>query len=251
MNASSSGLISVTSYLLGKGPALTRPSWEPASTGSSRKPAEASFHACCRASRPRQREMILPRAPPGLAAGRVWIYDRPMIDPAFVRDHLDIVRQKLAQRGAPHGRGAGRAGGARRRAQDAHSRGRGAEAAAERDGRGSGAGQEGRPGRVAPVRRQQGARPGDQAAGGEAGGARAAAPEDPADDSQPAARDRARGRERRRQRRGAPLGHAARVRLHAEGALGHRAGPGHPRLRARGADVGRALLGADGRRARG
>ena len=47
--------------------------------------------------------------------------------------------------------------------------------------------------------------------------------------------DGARGPRRRRQRGGAPRGHAARLRLRAEGPLGPRARARHPRLRARGA----------------
>ena len=61
-----------------------------------------------------------------------------------------------------------------------------------------------------------------------------------------AARIGAGGEERGRQRRGAPLGHAAGIFVHSQGALGPGAGTGHPGFRPGGEDHRSAVCGLHG-----
>ena len=171
-----------------------------------------------------------------------------MLDPAFVRDYIEEVRAGLRSRGLdprPRCRSWRRSRPRRRRIiPEVEGLKRQQNTAGERGGARQARGR----GRTALLEGNKAARAAHQAAAGRARRDRMRRLDALLMAAEPAARQRAGGRERRRQRRGAPARRAARVRLRAAAALGPRPGARHPRLRARRADVGRALRGADGRR---
>ena len=149
----------------------------------------------------------------------------------------DARRPRVARARARGGRGAPAAG----------DRGRGAQGRAQPRLRGHRPGQAPRRGRAGRdgadargLRPHQGARRAGQGGRRAPGGAAAGDPEPPAP-------ERAGGALGRRQRRGAPLGHAAAVRVRAEAALRDRRGARHPRLRSREQDRQGALHGHVGR----
>ena len=120
-----------------------------------------------------------------------------MLDPTFVRDNIDAVRQRPGEPRSRRDDRAPAARDARVAAAAAHSADRGAEARAEHVGRPGGARQAAGPGREAPLRSEQGAQPEDQADGDRARGRRAPARDPAGDAAEPAARERA-GRQERR-----------------------------------------------------
>ena len=100
---------------------------------------------------------------------------------------------------------------------------------------------QGEGGRLRAQGRDEGRRRADQAGRGEPRGGEGGDRALPARGAERPRRERAGRQGRRRQRRGPTGGRAARLRLRAEVALGPRPRARHPRLRAGGPDLGRAL----------
>ena len=184
--------------------------------------------------------------PPALPGDVLRLYFQRPVDHSAVRSWRSHARRPIRPREPrrrPHGDGEPplrvgrrRVPVARRGAPQADRRGRGAPGAAQRGVQGDRRAHEGRQARRG--RGRQGAGPAGQRANHRARGAprrgrgRRTRPAD--DGAQPPGRIGARRRRRDRQRRGQALGHAAGVRLRAEGALG-------PRPRARHLDFERAV----------
>ena len=172
-----------------------------------------------------------------------------MLDPAYVRDISPRSKRACGSRGLDPSTGSGRAGRARGRTAAADSRRREPEARSEHRGRSGRAREEGRPRPERDLRREQGAR-GDGSANWKRSSPRSSGsatrclltlPNLP-HESVPVGKSAADNVEV------APLGHAARVRLRAEAALGARPRARHSRFRACDADVRRAILRAARRR---
>ena len=173
-----------------------------------------------------------------------------MLDPALVRDHMDLVRTGLQNRGLE------RSTPSSTQLATLETRRRAAAAAKSRVSSGSRT----RPARRSRARSAQGLDPSAIFAANKARAQQIVQLEAELDEveqqrtallhdaAEPAARERA-GRRVRRGQSGSPAPwRPAGVRLRAETALGPRAGARHPRLRARHAHVGRAVLRAARRR---
>ncbi len=171
-----------------------------------------------------------------------------MIDPALVRDHMDVVRSGLESRGQKMDRGSRSAGRARSRTPEAPAGGRRTEARAEYRRRGSREGQAAGARSVGDLRHQQGTGAADQATRGRARSGRSAAERTADDAAEPAGRERPARRLGRGQPGSAAVGHDPELHVRAEAALGPGPGTRHPRFRARGADVRRTVFGVDGGR---
>ncbi len=171
-----------------------------------------------------------------------------MLDPGYVRDNLQAVRDGLRNRGMDPDKALEEIAtleSVRRRlipeleGLKRQQNASGDEIArAKRQGQDTGAHPGGRPS----------AQPADQAARNSARRDRISTDAGAADASQPAARHGADREERRRQRRGPQTRRAKNIRLRAEGALGPRSRARHHRLRARDEDCRGALYGPERRR---
>ena len=171
-----------------------------------------------------------------------------MLDPAFLRDNLEAVRNGLLKRGADLASElealATLETQRRRLLPEIEGLKREQNSAGDEVARAKRQGLDA----VEDSRGEPRESPADQAAERGARQRRAAAQSRTADDPEPAACECARRQEQCRQRRSATARHASRLGVHTASALGPRSGAGHHRLRARHEDRRCAVLGADGRR---